>query len=83
MDRFDFALWMDSDNVLIEDTCEDMLGNLVGLRHGWVYTAGERIVPIAALRQAPSCSKSSHWNQLNLRIVGLQLLLGPNIGLEI
>ena len=55
MDRFDFALWMDSDNVLIEDTCEDMLGNLVGLRHGWVYTAGECRVPVF-LRQAPSCS---------------------------
>ena len=38
--RFDFALWMDSDAHLVEDTCVDMLGNLVALRHGWSYTAG-------------------------------------------
>lgn len=41
LERFDFALWMDSDNVLIEDTCEDMLGNLVALRHGWSFSAGK------------------------------------------
>ncbi len=40
--RFDYALWMDSDNHLVEDCCEDLLGMLVALRHGWSYTAGTR-----------------------------------------
>jgi len=38
--RFDYALWMDSDNHLVADCCEDLLGTLVALRHGWAYTAG-------------------------------------------
>ena len=38
--RFDYALWMDSDNHLVADCCEDVLGTLVALRHGWAYTAG-------------------------------------------
>lgn len=39
--RFDFALWMDSDNHLAADSCEDLLGTLIALRHGWSYTAGK------------------------------------------
>ena len=39
-ESFDFALWMDSDNILVRDTCEDLLGNLVALRHGWHPSAG-------------------------------------------
>lgn len=38
-ERFDFVLWMDSDNHLVADVCEDLLGTLVALRHGGDYTA--------------------------------------------
>ena len=50
--KFDFALWMDSDNIIAEDTCEDMLGNLVALRHGWSYNGGKFGVP-AAMYSSP------------------------------
>jgi hypothetical protein len=33
---------MDADNHLIADCCEDLLGTLVALRHGWSYSAGTR-----------------------------------------
>ena len=40
LERFDFALWMDADNQLVAPACEDLLGTLVALRHGWRYSAG-------------------------------------------
>ena len=40
LDGFDYALWMDADNHLVADCCEDLLGTLVALRHGWSYSSG-------------------------------------------
>ena len=40
LEGFDYALWMDADNHLVADCCEDLLGTLVALRHGWSYSAG-------------------------------------------
>jgi len=40
IDGFDYALWMDADNHLVADCCEDLLGTLVALRHGWSYSSG-------------------------------------------
>ena len=41
IDGFDYALWMDADNHLVADCCEDLLGTLVALRHGWSYSSGK------------------------------------------
>ena len=50
--NFDYALWMDSDNHLVADCCEDLLGTLVALRHGWSYTAGAADLHSAPLQSS-------------------------------
>ncbi len=51
IDGFDYALWMDADNHLVADCCEDLLGTLVALRHGWSYSSGTP----AAVPHTPAC----------------------------
>ena len=49
LDEFDYALWMDADNHLIADCCEDLLGTLVALRHGWSYSSGTTLMSATLL----------------------------------